>query len=368
MALFKTADLLEAGIAMGLHSGGQLFVSREGRVEADLAFGDARPGEPMSRNHLMLWLSSGKPVTAVAVAQLWERGALAIDDPVARHVPGFSAGGKEAVTIRHLLTHTGGIRTLDLGWPTASWESIIQRIAAMKIEPRWPPGRKAGYHPSSSWFVLGEIVRRLDGRRLPLYVREEIFEPLGMGDCWIGMPVERFREYGKRIAPIFDTSNDGERHPWTDEAYATSCSPGGGAMGPMRQLALFYAMLLAGGAGGHGRLLRPQTVEALTARHRVGLWDHTFRHQLDWGLGCIVNSSHHGEATSPYGYGQHASLRAFGHSGYRSSVGFADPELGLVIALAVNGTPSADAHRERLHAVTGAIYEDLDLVRSATDR
>lgn len=368
MALSKTVELLDAGIAAGLHSGGQLFVSRGERVEADLAFGDAGPGESMRHDHLMLWLSSGKPVTAVAVAQLWERGLLGLDDPVALHIPEFAAGGKEAVTIRHLLTHTGGIRTLSLGWPAASWEEIIQKIAAMRLEPRWPPGRKAGYHLTSSWFVLGEIVKRLDGRPLSSYVREEIFEPLGMDDCWIGMPLERFREYGARIAPVFDTSTDGERHDWTDEAHATACSPGGGAMGPIRQLARFYAMLLAEGAGGAGRILEPPTVAALTARHRVGLWDHTFRHHLDWGLGCIVNSSHHGEATSPYGYGPHASLRAFGHSGYRSSVGFADPELGLVIALGVNGTPSATAHRERFHALAAAIYEDLDVSWRATDR
>ena len=160
MALFKTAELLDAGIATGLHSGGQLFVSLGGRVEADLAFGTASPGESMSRDHLMLWLSSGKPVTAVAVAQLWERGLLALDDPVARHIPEFAGGGKDAVTIRHLLTHMGGIRTLDLDWPAASWEAIVQTIAAMKIEPRWLPGRKAGYHLSSSWFILGEVVRR----------------------------------------------------------------------------------------------------------------------------------------------------------------------------------------------------------------
>ncbi len=370
MTLSKTLALLEAGIDAGLHAGGQLFVSRGGSVKADLAFGEARPGEPMHRDHLMLWLSSGKPITAVAVAQLWERGLLELEDPVARHIPEFAAGGKEAVTIRHLLTHTSGIRAVHLGWPIATWESILEKIFAMKLEPRWQPGRKAGYHLTSSWFVLGELVKRLDGRPLPIYVREAIFNPLGMDDCWIGMPAERFREYGTRIAPILDSSTDGRRLDWTDERHATACSPGGGAMGPMRQLARFYEMLLAGGACGDVRLLKPQTVAALSARHRVGLWDHTFRHHLDWGLGCIVNSSHHGEATSPYGYGPHASPRAFGHSGYRSSVGFVDPEAGLAIALGVNGTPSAIAHRERFHALTGAIYEELGLRwdPSPTDR
>ncbi|MCZ6726354.1 MAG: serine hydrolase [Acidobacteria bacterium] len=365
MTLPRTLELLDQGRAAGWHLGGQLFVSRAGEAVADFAFGEARTGEPMSRDHLMLWLSAGKPVTATAIGQLWERGLLGLDDPVARHVPEFAAGGKEAVTVRHLLTHTGGVRALDLGWPRVSWDAIVAKVAAMKLEPRWVPGRKAGYHLSSSWFVLGEIVRRLDGRELSLYVREEIFLPLGMTDCWIGMPKERFLSYGGRIAPVYETANDPAEYDWTDEAHLTEASPGANAVGPIAQLGLFYAALLSGGATGSERILRPQTVEALTARHRVGLWDHTLRHHLDWGLGFIVNSAYHAEETSPYGYGRHASLRAFGHSGYRSTVGFADPELDLVICLAVNGTPSDDAHRERFNALTGAIYEDLGLAGSS---
>lgn len=360
MALRHTLDLLREGIDDGLHSGGQLFVARQGEVVADRAFGEARPGEPMTPSHLALWQSAGKPVTAVVIAQLWEAGALELDDPVHRHLPEFAAGGKEGVTIRHLLTHTGGIRALDLGWPEASWDDIVARVAAMKLEPRWTPGRKAGYHLSSSWFVLGEIAQRLSGEAFPELVRRRVFLPLGMEDCWIGMPADRFAAYGRRIAPMVDTAS-GEAHESTDEIHLTRCSPGGNAVGPMAQLGRFYGALLAGGHADGTRILGPQTVEALVARHRVGLWDHTFRHHLDWGLGLIVNSAYHGEATSPYGYGPHASLRAFGHSGYRSSVAFADPEHGLVVCLWVNGTPDDEVHRRRFHAVTAAVYEDLGL-------
>lgn len=361
MALDRTLDLLRRGVADGLHSGGQLFVAHRGAAVADLAFGEVRPGEPMTRGHLALWLSSGKPVTAVAVAQLWEAGALELDDPVARHLPEFAAGGKEQVTIRHLLTHTGGIRALDVGWPEASWDEVVARVAAMKLEPRWPPGRKAGYHLSSSWFILGEIAQRLAGEPFAELVRHRIFLPLGMSDCWIGMPNESYAEYGDRIAPLYDTERGGTPHDSTDGLHVTRPSPGANALGPMAQLGRFYAALLDGGAAAEQRILRPQTVEALVVRHRVGLWDHTFRHHLDWGLGTIVNSAYHGEATSPYGYGPHASLRAFGHSGYRSSVAFADPEQALVVCLWVNGTPADEAHRRRFHAVTGAIYDDLGL-------
>jgi CubicO group peptidase (beta-lactamase class C family) len=372
--LSRTLSELEEQIAAGLALGGQLFVALADEIVADAAFGEARPGEPMRREHLMLWMSSSKPVAAVAVCQLWERGRLELDDPVARHIPEFAQGGKERVTVRHLLTHTGGLRMLDTGWPGAGWEGIVQRICAQRLEPRWEPGRKAGYHLASSWFILGELVRRLDGREFASYVREEIFVPLGAEDCWIGMPPERFDAYGPRIAPMYDTGkvspqDGGAPPPAPPDSGATAKdrlvvpSPGGNGCGPLRELARLYRMLAAGGQLDGRRLLRRETVEALAARHRVGMVDATFRARLDWGLGVIVNSAHYGEPGMPYGYGPFAGPRTYGHSGSRSSTAFADPEAGLVVALAVNGMPSDEVHRQRFERLTSALYLDLDLAR-----
>jgi CubicO group peptidase (beta-lactamase class C family) len=364
----RTRRAIEEGVRERLHLGAQLYVSLHFATVADAALGEDRPGQPLTRDHLMLWLSSTKPVAAVALAQLWERGLLELDDPVARHFPEFAAHGKGGITLRHLLTHTGGIRLLDVGWPRDPWETIVARIAAMKPEPRWVPGEKAGYHTASSWFVLGEVIRRVDGRSFASYVREEVFAPLGLEDSWVGIPADRYRAYREagRIAATYDTDGAAPRpHGWETEERAVFSNPGGNGFGPLRELGRFYEALLARGAPPPGRpgrrILSPQAVEALTARHRVGLLDHTFRHPLDWGLGFIVNSARHGPETVPYGYGHHASARAFGHSGYRSSTGFADPERGLAVALAFNGTPSDAAHERRIRAVLDAIYEDLGL-------
>jgi CubicO group peptidase (beta-lactamase class C family) len=366
-----TWQALRAGIDQGLHLGAQLFVSRHGDTVVDAATGERRPGQPLRRDDLMLWLSSTKPLAAVAIAQLWERGLLEIDDPVARHIPEFAAHGKDAITLRHLLTHTAGIRMLNVGWPHDPWDAIVARIAAMRPEPRWTPGAKAGYHHASSWFVLGEVVRRLDGRPYARYAREAILEPLDLADCWIGMPAATFHELraGDRICPLYNTEGSPATPPrplgWDSEEWATGTHPGGNGYGPMAQLGRFYQMLLARGTLGGRRILSAQAVEALTARHRVGMLDHTFQHVLDWGLGFIVNSSRYGAATVPYGYGDRASPRTFGHSGYRSSAAFADPEHGLAVALAFNGTPANDAHERRLRSVLDALYEDLGIAAEA---
>jgi CubicO group peptidase (beta-lactamase class C family) len=361
-ALPATLAALADGRRRGLHLGAQLFVSLAGRTVADLAVGEARPGEPLTPEHLMLWLSSSKPVTAILVAQLWEQGALELDDPVAAHWPAFAAGGKERVTIRHLLTHTGGIRTLETGWPDAEWDRTIAEICALKLEPRWRPGLKAGYHLASSWFILGELVRRLDGRPIDRCLREDLFEPLGMTDSWLGMPLARYSSYADRVAPSWNTeTTPREKHDWDGELQVTRPNPGSNGRGPMGELLRVYEMLLGRGTREGRTFLQPITVDAITSHQRVGLFDHTFRHVLDWGLGFVVNSAHYGDAGTPYGYGRHASPRTYGHSGYRSTAAFGDPEHGLAVALAVNGTPSAEAHRERFDRVLTALYEDLDL-------
>ena len=381
-SLPRTRSVIEAGIASGLHIGAQLYASRDARPLADLAFGQSRPGVPMTPDMVMLWMSCSKPVTAVAVAQQWEKGRLRLDDRVADHIPEFGKNGKEPVTIRHVLTHTAGFRWVVLGdraggpqAPELSWDAIIARICEARQERDWVAGRTAGYSPQVSWYLLGEIVRRLDGREFGQYVREEIFEPLGMGDSWLTMPPQRYRAYGERIGVMHKTETGAPTDLGLDtEAAAAACRPASGCRGPMRELGRFYEALLAGGTLNGRRVLSPQAVEAMVARHRVGLHDRTFNHVMDWGLGFLVNSAQYGQRadraaarepdTVPYGYGPYASPRTFGHGGNQSSAAFADPENGLAVAVVFNGMPGEAAHQQRIRAVLAALYEDLDLAGS----
>jgi CubicO group peptidase (beta-lactamase class C family) len=362
-ALPRTVALLEEGRRTGLHAGAQVYVSVQGETAADFALGEARPGCPMETDTLTPWLSSGKPITAVALAQLAERGRLSFDDPVSRFISEFGSRGKESITLKHLLTHTAGFRTADKLPDSLSWEETIARICDTPLEPEWKPGEKAGYQISSSWFVLGEVLQRLDGRSFERYVREEIFEPLGLKDSWIGLPVETFREYGDRIGFMY-LSERGELkpHPVLNSPEAVTASrPASNARGPIQELAKFYEELLLAWAGPERtpRILSPETIRTLASRHRVGLFDHTFGHTLDWGLGFLLDSNRYGPDTVPYGYGPHASIETFGHSGSQSSCAFADPQQGLVVAWICNGQPGEPRHQKRARAINAAIYEDV---------
>ena len=117
-AFSEVVETLERQQAEGLHDGAQVYVSRNGEPLLDIAVGESdplgAPGRLLERDDVMLWYSSGKPVTTTAVLQLWERGRVGLDDPVAEYVDGWGAG-KERVTLRHVLIHTGGFTMAGRG-------------------------------------------------------------------------------------------------------------------------------------------------------------------------------------------------------------------------------------------------------------
>jgi len=362
-ALPRTIEVLQQGVETGLHIGAQGFVARDGKTVADFAIGESRPGVAMKRDTVMLWLSACKPVGAVAIAQLMERGKLDLDDPVARFIPEFGTKGKEAVTVRHILTHTCGFRWAHTGWPTDSWEQIVANLCDASLERGWVPGQKAGYHPNTSWFILGEIVHRIDGRLYEDYVRQEIFLPLGMNDSWIGMPDAKYEAYGQQLGALQQTDHQPIRTlpPWDSQEAFTHCRPAANGCGPARELARFYQMLLNHGELNGARLISADSVQLFTMRQRVGMFDHSFQHVIDWGLGFIINSERNAPGQIPYGFGPYASDNAFGHNGFQSTSAFADPDHGLVVVITPNGTPGDTAHERRLRAMLAAVYQDLKL-------
>lgn len=354
-------EMVERQRADGFHPGAQLYVSRHGTPLLDVAVGESRPGRALQPDDVMMWYSSGKPVTTVAVLQLWERGLLGLDDLVGRYLPGFAAG-KERATIRHVLTHTAGFSMAGPGEPfdqDLTYAEVIARISAHPAE--WEPGTKAGYHPSTAWKVLGAIVEAVDGRPIDRYVAEEVLAVAGMTASRLGIDPDTQAALGDRLAPVHWTGHalaiptpDGGIRMWEyhiekihNEAWhVAKVEPGGGMRGPARDLGRFYESLLGYGA----RLLDPRTVEVMTAVHRYGVPDVTFGGmKIPWGLGVQVAGGLTG------GVGR----RSFGHNGMASSRGMADPDADLVLVFITNGLTDPLRNEQRMSEVVDGVYSAL---------
>src|SRR4051794_2288198 len=318
--LERTGRGIEDGMAAGLHARAQLAVAVEGTAVVEGVWGEAALGVAMAVDTPMRWLSATKIITAIVVAQQWERGEFDLDERVADHIPAFGANGKGAVTIRHLLTHTGGFRSADSAVDrhgAEGWDAVVAAVCAAPLEPGWVPGRKAGYHSHGGHIILGELVRLIDGRPFDQYAREAVLDPVGAGRYAIGT---------------------GDTGPW----------PSRSGVGPARDLMRVLEALAGRGERDGVRLLQPQTVDAMTAHQRVGMRDDTFKVVMDWGLGLVLDTKYAlGDRIQPYGYGAHASYRTYGHGGAQSSVGFVDPECDVVAALVFNGRPGEAAHTKR---------------------
>lgn len=351
----ETLGVFEQGRERGLHRGMQLCVLRAGEVQADVALGEAADGVPMRTEHRLSWLSAGKPLTVAAWARFWQRGQVGLDDPVAKLMPEFGTRGKDGITWRHVLTHTACLRNAEHGWPDVSWDETIQRLCAASLDDGGVVGRTPGYHTASSWFLLGEALQQWSGEPYTTVMQHEVFQPLGM-TATVTAVTEATSD--AIDVPLYERVQGELRDlGWHQPPRLTHPSPGSSLRGPIRELASFYEALRQNDGG----WLTPQTVTALTARHRVGELDLTLGHVVDFGLGFIIDSNRYGVDTVPYGYGRYCSPRTFGHGGAQCSQGYCDPEAGLVVAYAFNGRPGEGQHQRRARALNEAIYCDLGL-------
>lgn len=362
--------------------GAAVSVYVDGEEVVNLWGGSADPSTPWTEDTLVCAMSTVKPVLAVAVAVLADRGILDVDAPIAEYWPEFAAAGKERLTLAHVLTHTSGLPSWDGEAEVASFDdpssfADLEGLAAglASAAPQWEPGTTLASHSLSVGWLLAETVRRASGRAIAEVVRTEIVEPLG-GECWIGLPAE---QQGRAAAMVADAQYDSDElaafmNPDTpagkamflgperrlgtalssatnDPAYRAIPNPAVNSFVSPRTLARVYAMLLGGGELDGTRILSPSRVEDHT-RVRFEGEDAIFSVGLRLSLGFL-----HSSRSTRY----LDNSEGFGFPGQGGQLAFADPDHRVAFAylprsIAFLG-PDGDQRANALVAATQAAVE-----------
>ncbi|PJI50894.1 MAG: EstA family serine hydrolase [Pseudomonas sp.] len=339
-ALFE--DPQERGAALCIQIGGETVV--------DLWAGSAGkdPGQDWQADTLLNLFSCTKTFAAVAALQLVGEGRLDLDAPVARYWPEFEQAGKQNITVRQLLCHRAGLPAIrEPLAPEALYDWPTMTAALAAETPWWTPGAEHGYAPITYGWLIGEVIRRVDGREPGAAIVERTAKPLGL-DFHIGLDDAEFH----RVAHIArGKGNLGDaaaqrllRTMMTDAAALSTraftnppsvltstnkpewrrmSQPAANGHGNARSLAGFYSGLL------QGKLLDEALLAELTREHAQGD-DRTLLTSTRFGLGTMLDQPSVANAT--YGLGP----QAFGHPGAGGSIGFADPERELALGFVVN--------------------------------
>ena len=370
--------------------GGSVAVVRDGEYLVDLWGGWASDSRtrPWETDTIVNVWSTTKGLVAMCAHILIDRGQLELDAPVASYWPEFAQAGKEDITVRQLLSHRSGL----MGWEETippedmfNWEKLCEMLAA--TEPFWEPGTASGYHMRTFGHLVGEVVRRIDGRPIGQFLREEISEPL-QADLFIGVPEEDHRRVAdlSHIPPddvttestdmslniaseAADEAASDSEFAFTDRMirslsgpeiglekansaeWRCGAFPSSNGHANARGIAAAYGTIAAGGAFGKTRIFSPAAAERMREAQPTGRDKiiGAVSPQTTWGMGFMVNT--------PPAYGPNP--RAFHHGGIGGSLGFCDPDTGFGFGYAMNamGSPLED---RRAFSLLHAVYKSLD--------
>ena len=263
----------EANFERGDDVGASFCATKDGETVVDLwaGFADEAKTRPWTRDTIVNVYSTTKTMSFLCALIVADRGELDFDAPVAKYWPEFAANGKAEVKVSHLMAHSAGLS----GWEEKlakddiyDWDKVVGLLAAQA--PLWPPGTASGYHALTQGYLIGEVIRRITGKTIGTFFRQEIAEPLG-ADFWIGLPASEDGRVADLIPPppggaIGDNIQSELQeitfnNPGVDVSETRSRAwrgaeiPAGGGTGNARSIAEIHAILANGGVAKGRRFL-----------------------------------------------------------------------------------------------------------------
>ena len=369
---------IAAAIASGREIGLQVAAYHHGKLVVDAWGGVADPatGRPVDGDTLFNVYSVTKAVAATAVHMLVDRGQLDYDAPVADYWPQYAAHGKGKTTVRDVLTHRAGIPQMpDRVTPErmCDWHWMVRAIA--DLPPLAPPGGTTMYQSMTFGWILGELVRRADPqhRSLGRFVREEIAQPLGIADLWIGIPDEVEPRIARQVdamvpvppeylPPLFLASMPAAvalTPPIFERPDVRRAEVAGvGGIFTARGEARFWAMLAGGGELDGVRLLSKELVATLNTPRANS--DEPDPVMFGFPIPITIGGYWFGGEQPPVCSVK--SPRAICHPGQGGSIGWADPDSQLAVAICHNRLFNpATREEDAILPIAEAIREALGL-------
>jgi CubicO group peptidase (beta-lactamase class C family) len=350
-ALFERA---EKEVLEGTLPSVQIAIAREGKIAGMRTFGRATFGGREAEaddDSLYCIFSCTKAITSAAAWLLIQEGKLSVDEQVSAIIPEFGSHGKDAIHVEQLFTHTAG-------FPTAPFDPRAFRDRERRLEyfARWrlnfEPGSRFIYHPSSSMYVIADIIEQRSGIPFHDFVRQRIAEPLGLPDLFVGLPDEEhsraadiehrgeelteadYKALGFPKPPVTEVTEQAVQ-TFNQAEVRRAGIPGGGAFTNAHTLALFYQGLLSGGKTADGSpIWKPETMAMAREIRNPELTDMVFGKRANRGLGLMIA----GDKDRTYrGFGHTNSDLSFGHGGAGGQIGWVDPTTGISIGYCTNG-------------------------------
>jgi CubicO group peptidase (beta-lactamase class C family) len=356
-----------ANFDQGLELGASLAVTRDGEFVVDLWAGAASPdGKPWAEDTIVNVYSTTKTMAASCVLVLADRGAVDLQAPVARYWPEFAQNGKQGVTVAHVMSHSAGLSGFDPPAPTAEqlydWDAVVDRLAAQA--PWWEPGSASGYHAITQGYLQGEIVRRVTGRSIGRFFREEIAEPLG-ADFHIGLDPKHDARVGELIpptAPLGAQAADPDSiaartlgaAPLTGTEPQTSAwrraeIPAAGGIGNARSVARVHAALACGGSVDGVKIMSEAGVARALEEQTRGT-DLVLGVPIVFGMGFGINDAAFPISPNP---------RSFFWGGWGGSLAIIDLDARVSIAYVMNRMEADLMGDRRGGLIAMAAYQSL---------